>query len=209
MMRTLLLWALLSGLWATTAVGQKIRFRLDLVGLTYQEGGNEGFDLGSGVGGAVDFRLKRFLITVDGHAARMVPEDDGAVEYDFAQFDVRLGYEFTPFLALQVGGQRRYVRPEFAAQEVGMLSVGVLSENQLNRISSVWLRGAYLINPQFSGGGQSELSFDFGLGVAVGTANGRFRGSAEYNFQRIDRQVDNAGVPIQVSVARLGIALGF
>lgn len=209
MMRAALLSVVLSCLCAATAVGQTIRFRLDVVGLTYQEGGNQGVDLGSGVGGAVDFRLKRFLITVDGHTARMVPEDDGAVEYDFAQFDVRVGYEFTPFLALQVGGQRRYVTPEFAAQEVGMLSVGVLSENQLNRISSVWLRGAYLINPQFSGGGQSELSFDFGLGVAVGTANGRFRGSAEYSFQRIDRQVDNVAVPIQVSVARLGIALGF
>jgi hypothetical protein len=191
------------------AWGQAVRFRLDAVGLTYQEGGNEGFDVGGGGGGAIDVRLKRFLVEVNGMGARMAPDAEDAQPYNFAQVDVRIGYEVTPFLALEVGGHHRYVTPEFAAQEVGMLSVGILSENDLNRISSVWLRGAYLLNPQFSGGGESDLAFEFGLGVAIGTANGRFRGSAVYEFQRIDRQAAGIAVPIQVSVARLGVALGF
>lgn len=50
---------------------------------------------------------------------------------------------------------------------------------------------------------------ELGLGAALGTANGRVRVRAEYEFQRIDREVGRAPVPIQVTVGKLGIDLGF
>ena len=71
------------------------------------------------------------------------------------------------------------------------------------------LRGAYLVDPRFSGGGSSDLAFEFQLGDGIGTANKRFRFHVEYEFQRIDRKVGSSDVPIQMSLARAGIAFGF
>jgi hypothetical protein len=64
------------------------------------------------------------------------------------------------------------------------------------RLADVWVRGAY-------------LAFEFQLGVGLGTANKRFRLHAEYEFQRIDREVGTNDVPIQLSLARAGISFGF
>jgi hypothetical protein len=190
------------------ALAQTIEFHLDAVGLTYQEV-REGRDaLGTGVGGAIVLRVKRFALDVRGYQARVEP-DSGGAGYDFQQIDVRVSFRVNPFLALEVGGGRRYVTPEFATQEVGVIRIGVLSENDLTRLAKVWVRGAYLANAQFSGGGTADVSFEFGLGVAVGTANGRFRVRAEYEFQRIDREVGPASVPLQLSLVRAGIAFGF
>ncbi len=47
------------------------------------------------------------------------------------------------------------------------------------------------------------------LRTAVGTANRRFQITAESRFQRIDRKVSGVEVPIQLTVARLGIEFGF
>jgi hypothetical protein len=190
------------------AAAQTIEFHLDAVGLTYQEV-REGRDaIGTGGGTAIVLRVKRFALDVRGYKANVQPDSGGAA-YDFQQIDVRASFRVNPFLALEVGGGRRYVTPEFATQEVGVFRIGVLSENDLTQLAKVWVRGAYLPNPKFSGGGTADVSFEFGLGVAVGTANGRFRVRAEYEFQRIDREVDAAGVPLQLSLARAGIAVGF
>ena len=92
---------------------------------------------------------------------------------------------------------------------MGLIRIGVLSENQITRLADVWVRGAYLANPRFSGGGSADLAFEFQLGVGLGTANKRFRFHAEYEFQRIDREVGTNDVPIQLSLARAGISFGF
>lgn len=188
---------------------QTVRFRLEGIGLTYQEvrEGRDGFGAGGGV--AVELRVKRFRLVASGYQAHVEPDDATATAFDLRQLDLRFGYALTPFFTLEVGGGRRYVDPEFATEEVGLLRAGVFSENQLNRLASVWVRGAYLLNPRFSGGGSADLAFEFGLGMGVGTANGRFRFQAEYEFQRIDRRVANDDVPLQVSLARTGIAIGF
>lgn len=188
---------------------QTVRFKLDAIGMTYQEA-REGRDgIGAGVGGGIEWRFKRFRFDVRAFGVNVDPDSAGIPDFDLAQVDVRIGYLLTPFLALELGGGHRYVQPDFATQEVGVFRVGVSSENVLTRLASVWVRGAYLVNPQFSGGGSAELAFEFGLGVGVGTANGRFRFHAEYEFQRIDRTVNAVDVPIQTSLARTGIALGF
>ena len=188
---------------------QSVRFKIDAIGMTYQEA-REGRDgIGAGLGGGVEWRIKRFRFDIRALGVRVDPDSAGIPDFDVAQVDVRIGYLLTPFLALELGGGHRYVSPDFAAQEVGMFRLGVASENVLTRLASVWVRGAYLVNPQFSGGGSADLAFEFGLGVGVGTRNGRFRFHAEYEFQRIDRTVNTVDVPIQTSLARTGIAIGF
>jgi hypothetical protein len=91
---------------------------------------------------------------------------------------------------------------------VGAARFGLYSETQLARIAQIWVRGAYLVDPKFIGGGKADVAFEFGLGVGVGTSNGRFRVYSDYEFQRIDRRAGGFDVPIQVNVVRSGFALG-
>ncbi len=189
-------------------LAQTIRFNFDGVSLTYQEVREGRSSTGQGGGGGIELRVGRFRLDARAYTARLEP-DSGGSEYDFKQVDVRVSYAVTELIALEVGGGRRYVDPENATQEVGLIRIGVLSENQITRIADVWVRGAYLANPRFSGGGSADLAFEFQLGVGLGTANKRFRFHAEYEFQRIDREVGTNDVPIQLSLARAGISFGF
>lgn len=189
-------------------LAQTIRFNFDAVSLTYQEVREGRSSTGQGGGGGIELRVGRFRLDARAYTARLEP-DSGGSEYDFKQVDVRVSYAVNELLALEVGGGRRYVDPENATQEVGLIRIGVLSENQITRLADVWVRGAYLANPRFSGGGSADLAFEFQLGVGLGTANKRFRFHAEYEFQRIDREVGTNDVPIQLSLARAGISFGF
>lgn len=195
---------------AARADAQVVRLRADVVHMTYQEAraGRDGSGTGAGFG--LEFRVHRFR--VDGRALFVnITPDDGSVAtgFDATQIDVRVGYAVTQFLQIEAGGGRRYIDPDFLAQEVGLARIGLFSENRVSRIASFWLRGAYLFATEFTGGGSSDLAFELGLGVGVGTPNGRFRVHSEYEFQRIDRSVNAVDVPIQTSVARFGIAIGF
>ncbi len=189
-------------------LAQTIRFNFDGVSLTYQEVREGRSSTGQGGGGGIELRVGRFRLDARAYTARLEP-DSGGSEYDFKQVDVRVSYAVNELLALEVGGGRRYVDPENATQEVGLIRIGVLSENRITRLADVWVRGAYLANPRFSGGGSADLAFEFQLGVGLGTANKRFRFHAEYEFQRIDREVGTNDVPIQLSLARAGISFGF
>jgi hypothetical protein len=189
-------------------LAQTVRFNFDGVSLTYQEVREGRSSTGQGGGGGIELRVGRFRLDARAYTARLEP-DSGGSEYDFKQVDVRVSYAVNELLALEVGGGRRYVDPENATQEVGLIRIGVLSENQIARLADVWVRGAYLANPRFSGGGSADLAFEFQLGVGLGTANKRFRFHAEYEFQRIDREVGTNDVPIQLSLARAGISFGF
>lgn len=121
----------------------------------------------------------------------------------------RVSYAFVPSIAIELGAGRRSVKPAFSTQAVGLVRLGVLSQIPLNRVSSVWARGAYLVRSGFNGGGSADLAVELGLGVGVGTPNGRFRGRTDFEFQRIDRKVASAGVPLQMAVGRIGVEVGF
>ena len=190
------------------SVAQTIRFSFDGISLTYQEVREGRSSTGQGSGAGLELRIGRFRLDARGYQADVTP-DSGGASFKFRQVDVRVSFAVNDLLALEVGGGRRYVDPEFATQEVGLIRIGVLSENQINRLADVWARVAYLADPRFSGGGTSDLAFEFQLGVGIGTANKRFRFHAEYEFQRIDRRVGSTDVPIQMSLARAGIAFGF
>jgi len=192
------------------APAQTVRFGLQGVGLTYSEIDQGRRAEGGGLGGTFSVRWRRFLLDASGMGARLDPKGDGGgTSFDLLQGDVRLSYAFAPSFAVEIGGGRRAIDPEFATQDIGVVRLGVLSEIALNQLSTVWARGAYLVDSRFSGGGSADLAVELGMGVGVGTANGRFRGRVDFEFQRIDRKVAGADVPLQMAVGKLGLELGF
>lgn len=166
---------------------------------------------GIGFGAAAGVSWKRWDLDVEGLFGSLDPDDESTAteSYDLKMLDVRVSYRVVPAIAVQVGAAGRSVSPEFAAPDVGYFRIGLMSENALARIARVWVRGGYLVAPQFNGGGSAGFAFDIGLGTWVGTANGRYGLRAEYDFQRIDRSVNDTDVPIQMMVAKVGIQVGF
>jgi hypothetical protein len=166
---------------------------------------------GIGFGGTVGVSWKRWKVDVEGLFGSLNPDDDATAteSYDLKMMDLRVSYHIVPAIAVQIGAAGRTMSPEFAAPDVGYFRIGLVSDNALARIAHVWVRGGYLVAPQFNGGGSAGFAFDIGLGTWVGTANGRYGVRAEYDFQRIDRTVNNADVPIQMMVAKFGAQIGF
>ncbi len=194
---------------AAPAAGQTFRAGVHGVAVRHNEIDAALSATGLGAGGVLGARLGRIAIEARGYWAQVDPDDEDAATFRIIQGDVRVSFLLLRALAFEVGAGRRAIDPDFITQDVGLFRAGFLSEYALTRIASVWARGAYLIAPQFSGGGSSDLSVELGLGAALGLANGRLRVTGEYEFQRIDREVDRREVPIQVTVARVGVEIGF
>lgn len=191
------------------AAAQTVRLGVDAVGISHAEINENRRVNGTGVGGQITVRVGRFRLEASGYTAQMTDTPEGVEEFDLLQGDVRVSFAIAPSLAIEVGGGRRKVDPEFAAQDIGLGRLGIRSEVQLSRVGSLWGRGAYLLNPEFNGGGEAGLALELGFGAALGTANGRFRVRVEYEFQRLDREVGTVKVPIQMTVAKFGVDLGF
>ena len=92
---------------------------------------------------------------------------------------------------------------------MGAARIGVRYSKLIGPGATVALRGNYLAGAKFTGQGSAGLAFELGLLVSVGPQNGRYRLTADYGFQRIDRKVGTAKTPIQQSLVRLGVAVGF
>lgn len=192
---------------AHPASAQRLRLGLEAVGLTSVEGSETASALGGGLGGFLEAGWGRVALDARVFAASLDPDSAQRANYDVLQGDIRLRYAVSSVVALEAGVGRRSVSPRFAAQEIGLVRIGVFSENHITRTASIWVRGAYLPVTGFTGGGSASLSVELGLGVAIGTSNGRFRARAEYEFQRIDRAVDGLDVPLQTSLGRFGVAI--
>ena len=164
---------------------------------------------GIGVGGF--FKLQRGLIRIEGRAYRISMDPDVGTSggFDLTQVELRASYRVFRSLEFEVGGGRRYTKPDFVTQEVGTIKAGIRSEAAVSTVARVWARGAYHVVSQFSGGGSRDLGFEVGLGAEFATPSDRVRFVAEYEFQRIDRTVNQRDVPIQLSVAMAGLALVF
>jgi hypothetical protein len=187
-----------------------VRVGVHSLGMTYAEVSEAAKSEGVGGAATLQLRWRRFGLEGLVSKARLKPvNDDELQEYDIVQVDVRFNFWIAPIVGLEIGGEWWTIDPEFAAQEVGAGRIGIVSQYPLARISEIWARAAYLVNPRFSGGGEAGLAIDLGLGIGVGTSNGRFRVVAESNFQRIDRRVNSVEVPLQVTQARLGVVVGF
>ncbi|MDH3458284.1 MAG: hypothetical protein OER90_15690 [Gemmatimonadota bacterium] len=194
---------------ATPAYSQVVRVGVHAVGVDHSEINDARRVVGGGVGGLLSVRIGRFGLDVSGHMASLDSADGGGDAFKVLQGDVRLNVLLARGFAIEVGGGRRAIDPDFAATEVGLGRVGILSELPISSAGGFWGRAAYLVAPQFDGGGDAGLAFEVGFGAGFGTRNGRFRVRVEYEFQRIDRKVNLSEVPIQVSVGKLGLDVGF
>lgn len=120
-----------------------------------------------------------------------------------------VGYTITPSLIGEVGILKRTIDPEFAAQEMTAIPIGLRYMAVIEPGTSIGIRGDYLAGAKFSGGGSASLAIDLGLLFWAGPANGRWRFTGDYDFQRVDRKANGLKTPIQQSLARLGVAVGF
>lgn len=193
---------------AGSAQAQKIRLGLSGLGMSYAETNQSRSWDGGGGAGSLVLRVGRFGLDAYGFTAKLKADSSNVSDFDMLQGDVRASFFIVPMIAVELGFGRRAADPDFATQDLGLWRFGILSEMRLTRLGIIWIRGAYLA-PRFEGGGDVGLSAEVGLGIAVGTSNGRFRLRADYEFQRIDREVDAQDVPIQLSLAKLGLEVGF
>ena len=128
-------------------------------------------------------------------------------KFTSTQFDAHLRWFLASGISLETGYTKRDVSPDFTAQAFTAIRAGVLANYSLGPGANLLLRGNYLAAGKFSGGGSAPFALELGLGVSVGTANGRYRLTGGYEFQRIDRKT-SVKVPIQQALARIGVSVG-
>ncbi len=200
---------------AAAAPGQVLRVAAQGVSVSHEDtkGGTDAD--GFGFGGQVAVQLGRFglegrIARASLNATQTLPPNVGATSTQtFTQFDGRASFAITPVFALEVGGGRQTITPEFSSQDVGLIRAGFVARAQLTSTARIWARGAYLPATKFNGGGTASFAFETGFGASYGPANGRWHLSADYQFQRIDRAVSGVKVPLQLSVAAVGFGIGF
>jgi hypothetical protein len=129
------------------------------------------------------------------------------------QFSVRVGVRTYGLVAIEAGWFQRSIAPSRAAQSYSALTLGLRAAYPLAPGADVALRTAYVAGNDFTGGGSAPFGIELGLAAAYGPGSGRFRVTGDFDFQRIDRKTDGSGtelsVPIQSSVARLGLEVKF
>lgn len=173
----------------------------------HYQGGGAGFWVG----------LTKGKFSADGALASVSyqPVDDGLGFEDFkaTQIDARARYYLASGISAEAGFTRRMMDPEFAAQSVAAARLGLRASYLLGPGANLSIRGNYLAGAKFSGGGKAAFGLEVGLGLSVGASNGRWRVTADYEFQRFNRTTDGSGVetkvPLQQALARVGAALGF
>ena len=115
-------------------------------------------------------------------------------------------------VSFETGFTKRTMDPEFAAQSMGAVRIGARGLYSIGTGASLSLRGNYLAGSKFSGGGSAGFGVELGLGISVGRSDGRLRATGDYGFQRVNRKrtggVVGGDVPIQQSLARLGVSVG-
>jgi len=181
-------------------------YREVAAGLRYQ---------GTGFGGAVSARYRKFSVEADVVRLTLDPTTGSAATSGFTATEVSawVAYDLATYASVEAGFVRRTVDPEFDAQSVGAVRIGARSFYEIGPGATVLFRANYLAAPKFSGGGHAAFSIDLGLGLDVRLA-GRLHGTAGYTFQRINRKTNPGGTgeidaPIQATVARVGLAVGF
>lgn len=166
---------------------------------------------GAGGGATVWLHYSRF--SAEGSFSRVSydPRDknSGLTSFKATELDVRVGIELAAGFAAEVGAMKRTVDPELTAQEMGAGRIGVRYSKQIGPGAVVGLRGNYLVAAKFTGEGTAGLAFELGLLASVGPQSGRYRFTMDYGFQRVDRKVNTTSVPIEQSLVKVGVAVGF
>ena len=170
---------------------------------------------GTGLGGAASARYRRLSAEAEVVRLTLDPATGSSATSGFTATEVSawVAYDVATYASVEAGFIRRTADPEFDAQSVGAVRVGARSFYEIGPGATVLFRANYLAAPKFSGGGHAAFSVDLGLGLDVRMA-GRLHGTAGYTFQRINRKTNPGGTgeidaPIQETVARVGLAVGF
>jgi opacity protein-like surface antigen len=170
---------------------------------------------GTGFGGAVSARYRRLSAEAEVVRLSLDPATGSSATSGFTATEVSawVAYDLATYASVEAGFIRRTADPEFDAQSVGAVRIGARSFYEIGPGATVLFRANYLAAPKFSGGGHAAFSIDLGLGLDVRLA-GRLHGTADYTFQRINRKTNPGGTgeidaPIQETVARVGLAVGF
>ena len=129
------------------------------------------------------------------------------------EINVRVGVRAVSVLAIEAGYLHRSAAPSRAAESYSAATLGLRAAYPLAPGAEVAVRTSYVAGTDFTGGGSAPFGIELGLSAGYGPGSGRFRVTGDYGFQRIDRHTDQNGtrlsVPIQSSVARLGLAVRF
>jgi hypothetical protein len=170
---------------------------------------------GNGPTGTLAFNYGRVGLTVDGsHLAFDPAIDDPPLEaFTVDQISARVAVRAVSLVAVEAGFFRRSVAPGRAAQSYSAATLGLRADYDLAPGANVALRTAYVAGMDFSGGGSAPFGIELGLTAGYALGKGRLRVTGDYQFQRIDRRTDQDGVrmsvPIQSSIGRLGLGVGF
>jgi hypothetical protein len=164
---------------------------------------------GKGVAGTATVSWRKLGADVEVTSLTYDPHGGGASQsFKSTQVDVHLRWYIAGQVSFETGFTKRTVDPEFTAQSMGAVRIGVRGLYNIGPGASLSLRGNYLAGSKFSGGGTAGFGVELGLGISVGRRDGRFRLTGDYGFQRVNRKT-TSDVPIQQSLARLGVAVGF
>jgi len=212
-------WCTLAGVcvaaWPVPAAAQHGRLGPDLVFGEYREATSNMRYRGAGPGATGSFTFHR--VTVEGAIASVqmdpISGSQATESFKATLIDASLRWDVLDYLGFEVGVTSRETDSEFAAQSVGAVRVGARTHTLLGPGADIWLRGDYLAGAQFSGGGSAPFAVELGFGLDIRWSK-HFRAAAQYSFQRLDRKTNPAGgvevsVPIEQSLARIGLAVGF
>ncbi|MGH7751561.1 MAG: hypothetical protein ACREN5_01990 [Gemmatimonadales bacterium] len=209
--------ALLAVLLPAAAAGQRTEIQVGIQGVlgAYAQDSANFRWTGAGFAGTLDVRYANVGLEIRGMKVSMDPEDSlpvSAEPFDLTQIDASLRWYVLSSLHAEVGVTSRKISPEFAAQEIGALRVGLLAQYNLSQAARLRLRTHYLAAAKFSGGGSAGLALAIGLGASY-RAFGKLALVADYEFQTFRRKtsISNTDVdaPVQSGFARFGVAAVF
>jgi hypothetical protein len=190
---------------AAPAQAQRIEVSAGAVAVTNSEVDSTRQARGPGLGVAARMDRGRWRFEAQGVTASLDADFTVQPNYAVHQLAASASYFWEPGIRAVGGIERRFVSPESAGQEVGLVRLGLGAETRLSSLAGIEARADWLPVAWFSGGGGGGFSLGLGLGLRVGSATGRVHGLLEYSYERIDRQVNGMPSPIRFSVTRLGL----
>ncbi len=190
---------------------QQHRFHVGLAGThaTHNETEVDNRQTGFGGSGVARYLAERWGVEGEINFRSLSPAEDESLEgFTLLGGGVRAHYSVWRDLAAEVGLETRAVDPEFAAQDVAGVLVGLRYDVPLASIASLAIRGAAIPVSWFNGGGEGGIGFALGLGARVRPTDGRWGLFGDYDFRRLDREVQGLDVPIQFESIRIGFEMG-
>ena len=198
--------AALAGVLASAALqAQEVSAALHGAWLTRQDASSYSSEwAGAGFGGTLGLQRGRWRVDAvlnRGHLRPTCEPTCAAVEaIDLLSIELRAGLRVTRGFWAEVAAGREHVRPEFAAQDVGMLQAGIHFESGLGRGADVWASAAVVPVARSNAGRQGGVGIQVGLGAHL-PLHGRWRLSGSYGLRRVN------GLGVQSSVAAFGVGL--